>query len=150
MATSKVTQAILNAKLKCSVCHDVFQDPRILPCGHTFCLQCLQHIVHAAVTRNGNATVDKIPCPQCRTQFSVGSQNLHNSRKNYIHADLLPSLPANSQCEQVVYCEIHSNKKVTFYCETCQRFACSTCTGVKCRQHTVLDYLTLTIRLKPI
>jgi hypothetical protein len=139
MATAKATPAALfNAKFECSVCHDLFQDPRNLPCGHTFCLQCLQHIVQAAVTRSGN-TVDKIPCPQCRTQFSVGSQNLQDLPKNYIVAAVISSLPANSQCEQVVYCEIHSNKKVKFYCETCQRFACSTCTGVKCRQHTVLE-----------
>jgi hypothetical protein len=112
MATAKATQAALfNAKFECSVCHDVFQDPRNLPCGHTFCLQCLQNIVHAAVTHNGNATVDRIPCPQCRTQFSVGSQNLQDLPKNYIVADLISSLPANSQCEQVVYCEIHPKKK---------------------------------------
>jgi hypothetical protein len=140
MATSnKNNQEILNAKLECSICHDVFQDPRNLPCGHTFCLQCLQHIVHAAVTHNGNATVDKIPCPQCRAEFSVGSQNLQHLPKNYILADLISSLPASSQCDNTVYCEIHSNKKVKFYCATCQRFACSTCTGVKCRQHTVLE-----------
>jgi hypothetical protein len=112
MATAKATQAaILNAKFECSVCHDVFQDPRILPCGHTFCLQCLQNIVQAAVTHNGNAAVNKIPCPQCRTQFSVGSQNLQDLPRNYIVADLISSLPASSQCEQTVFCEIHSNKK---------------------------------------
>jgi hypothetical protein len=140
MAASKANQAMLNVKFECSVCHDLFQDPRMLPCGHTFCLQCLQHIVHAAVTHNGNATVDKIPCPHCRTQISVGRQNLQDLPKNYILADLIASLSANSQCDNTVYCEIHSNKKVKFYCETCQRFACSTCPIVECKQHIFLDF----------
>jgi hypothetical protein len=140
MATMKATPATtLNAKFECSVCHDVFQDPRNLSCGHTFCLQCLQNIVQAAVIRIGNATVDKIPCPQCRTKFSVGSQNLQDLPKNYIVADLISSLPASSQCDNIVYCEIHLNKEVEFYCEICQRFACITRASVKCKQHTVLE-----------
>jgi hypothetical protein len=140
MATSKASQAMIpTTNLECSVCHDLFQDPRNLPCGHTFCLQCLQKILQAAVTPNGNGTVDKIPCPECRTLFSVGSQKLQDLPKNYILANLMSSLSANNQWEQVVYCEIHPKKEVEFYCETCERFACSTCTGVKCRQHTVME-----------
>jgi hypothetical protein len=76
------------------------------------------------------------------------SQNLQDLPKNYIAANLIASLPANNQCDKTVYCEIHSNKKVKFYCETCQRFACSTCTGVKCRQHTVLELPDADVRFK--
>ena len=71
-------------------------------------------------------------------QMGVGSQNLQDLPKNYTTANLISSLSTNSQCEQVV-CEIHPTKEVEFYCETCQCFACSTCTGVKCKQHTVLE-----------
>lgn len=28
-------------ELQCTVCIDLFTDPRMLPCGHTFCTQCL-------------------------------------------------------------------------------------------------------------
>jgi hypothetical protein len=140
MATANFTKAMLYAKFECSICYGVFQDPRNLPCGHTFCLQCIQNIVHAAVKHNGNATVDKIPCPQCRTQFSEGSQNLQDLPKNYILADLMSSLPADSLCDNTVYCKIHPNKKVKFYCETCQRFVCNTCPIVECKQHIFLDF----------
>ena len=68
MATANAAQVVLNANCKCSICQDLFQDPRMLLCGHTFCLKCLQNIVHAAVIHNGNAPVDKIPCPQCRAE----------------------------------------------------------------------------------
>ena len=28
--------------ISCAICLDYFNDPRILPCSHTFCLRCIQ------------------------------------------------------------------------------------------------------------
>ena len=28
--------------ISCAICLDYFDDPRILPCSHTFCLRCIQ------------------------------------------------------------------------------------------------------------
>ena len=28
--------------IECAICLDYFDDPRILPCSHTFCLRCIQ------------------------------------------------------------------------------------------------------------
>ena len=47
--------------MMCSVCRSVFQDPRVLNCGHTFCLSCLEHINSAAGTSQ---------CPECRCHFN--------------------------------------------------------------------------------
>jgi hypothetical protein len=196
MSAVIAARAVLNPMLECSVCQEMFKDPRILPCGHTFCLKCLQGIVKTAADKS-NVKIDTMPCPQCRTQFSFGSQNLQDLPKNFTVADLICSLPANSQCallgdgdqhgpaqhvcvdcwdalcdtcskvhtktrltkdhsvkplsevttediqahkaKQPVYCEAHSKKEVEFYCETCPRFACSTCNGVKCKQHNCLE-----------
>ena len=41
--------------VSCVLCHDVFEDPRILPCSHTYCRQCIAE--HASV--NG----DRFSCP---------------------------------------------------------------------------------------
>lgn len=47
--------------LKCPVCQDVFTDPVTLPCGHDFCLTCIQ----AVWETDGS---DKAPlfCPECQ------------------------------------------------------------------------------------
>ena len=26
---------------ECHICHNAYEDPRILPCGHTFCFVCM-------------------------------------------------------------------------------------------------------------
>jgi hypothetical protein len=43
------------------------------------------------------------------------------------------------KAKQPVYCETHPQKTVEFYCETCQRFGCSRCNSVKCKQHNCLE-----------
>lgn len=32
----------LTSSLKCSVCLELYTDPRVLPCLHTFCLKCIK------------------------------------------------------------------------------------------------------------
>jgi hypothetical protein len=191
MATVIAAHAMLNSKLECSVCYQVFTDPRMLPCGHTFCLKCLQDIEKAVASKS-----NKLSCPQCRSEFQTSSQNLQDLPKNFIVAQLVCSLPVNSQCandsqhgpaqhvcldcwdalcdtcskyhtitrftkdhtvkllsevttddiqthktKQIVYCTVHPKQEVAFYCEseTCQRFVCGLCIGVKCKSHTCLE-----------
>ncbi len=46
--------------LTCPVCMDLFDDPRLLPCSHTFCCKCLRS------TRNNRSFMI---CPLCRYHF---------------------------------------------------------------------------------
>jgi hypothetical protein len=94
MATVIASHAMLNSQLECSVCYQMFQDPRILPCGHTFCLKCLQDIVRAAASE----TDKTLSCPTCRAAFQVSSQNLQELPKNFTVVQLISALLANSQC----------------------------------------------------
>lgn len=46
---------------KCPVCQDIFTDPVTLPCGHDFCLTCIQ-----AVWETDGANEGPIFCPECQ------------------------------------------------------------------------------------
>ena len=35
----------LAEELKCAVCKDIYKEPMLLPCGHSFCKVCLENIV---------------------------------------------------------------------------------------------------------
>lgn len=52
----------LEEMLTCSVCRDIFKDPRQLPCGHSMCMDCLQNL------REHSSDVP-FRCPNCREQF---------------------------------------------------------------------------------
>ncbi|XP_046571076.1 uncharacterized protein LOC124279308 [Haliotis rubra] len=51
--------------LSCGICHGMFTYPRILPCLHTFCLQCL-----CTHTESSKSSQRSLLCPRCREPFT--------------------------------------------------------------------------------
>ena len=48
----------------CSICQDLYRDPRTLPCAHTFCRRCLTgHVLASGQRRNHPAHA--FACPLC-------------------------------------------------------------------------------------
>ena len=61
----------------CSLCLGEFQDPRALPCLHTFCLNCLvQHC-------NSNQRNARVKCPECREQHDVPKSGVEGFRQDF-------------------------------------------------------------------
>ena len=50
---------------KCPICQDDIKDPRLLPCIHTFCLECLERYCKDKLPG------DDAPCPECRQEFRI-------------------------------------------------------------------------------
>ncbi len=50
----------IDQELTCSVCHNHFEDPKVLPCCHYFCRRCIVKL--RATVKSGNA----FNCPECR------------------------------------------------------------------------------------
>lgn len=57
------------------VCYDMFDSvnqlklPKILPCQHTYCVECIKNLIHCSTERN------KFACPQCK----FGVENLKDA-----------------------------------------------------------------------
>ena len=51
--------------LNCSICVEVFSDPRALPCMHTFCRDCLQSYI-TCLNRKTDIRSRGFECPVCR------------------------------------------------------------------------------------
>jgi len=73
----------LDDMTECSICTEVFTDPRGLPCYHTFCLRCLQS--YCEDKQPGN----RMPCPLCRKEFIVPDEGLSGLQKNFYIEKLL-------------------------------------------------------------
>ena len=62
-------------KKECSVCFEEYDNqdkfPKILPCGHTYCNNCLKGLI----------TNKKIKCPKCRKENNV--KHINSLTKNY-------------------------------------------------------------------
>ena len=63
---------------ECCICLEQFQMdgdkcPKLLPCTHTLCLQCLQELSHGQ---------PDIQCPECRTHHEAPERNVINFPTN--------------------------------------------------------------------
>jgi len=65
---------------ECSICTEVYTDPRVLPCGHTYCLKCIE-----ALSKDKQPG-DKLACPLCREEFTVPSNGVGNLPKTAVSA----------------------------------------------------------------
>lgn len=65
---------------KCSVCQDVFRDPRLLPCIHTFCVNCLKKTGSTGKAATGNQAAC---CPVCGMSFEIPTGGYDGLSKDF-------------------------------------------------------------------
>ena len=105
------THKVTNSLLECSICFQVFQNPRMLPCGHTFCLQCIQQT-------NGRL------CPLCKKEWSLPANGLQGLPKNFIAESFIKYFPSVSQC---AVAGNSSHGLVEYFCTDCWDPLCQKC-----------------------
>lgn len=121
MATFNDTQTKqLKKLLNCSICSNRYQNPRILPCSHTFCYKCIENSV-----TNGN-----FHCPSHDdieiSQKDISKLPINQTAKDMVELvssiNLSPDKKTNQQCDN---CD--DNQAVN-WCERCVSHFCQTCT----------------------
>ena len=80
---TSLTETLTDEFLQCPLCMDQFTSPKVLPCQHTFCLNCLKAYVEA------RSFYAMLPCPLCKELFAVPDQNVENFRNNFMIVSLL-------------------------------------------------------------
>jgi len=71
--------------INCSVCNGILNNAKLLPCGHSFCLKCLQ----LAMTVSHGNNADQFACPVCKSNFAVPTGNLDSLPQNVYLEGLL-------------------------------------------------------------
>jgi len=79
MATAKLLDDIT----ECPICTEVYTDPRVLPCVHTYCLKCIE------AWSKDKQPGDEVACPLCRKEFTLSSNGVVDLPKNFFVAKLL-------------------------------------------------------------
>src|SRR6218665_4208187 len=75
----------LTEMTECCICLKTFTDPRMLPCIHTFCFQCLKDIVDKLDKKRRY----EIQCPMCRKKFTLPKDGVQGIQKNFFMAGLI-------------------------------------------------------------
>ena len=114
----------LEKEVTCPVCHDHFQEPKILPCLHYYCKACVQKLAWRAGANQ------PFPCPECRTDTFLPQDDPDQlptaffvNRMKEVHAKLEKvEGKVEAKCEQC------SGGVATAFCRQCAEFICNKCT----------------------
>lgn len=139
MATFNDSHAAqLQDLVTCATCLDHYQDPRLLPCSHTYCLQCIEKAV-----KNGSFN-----CPLQDNmkidQKDIAQLPINRTAKDMVefilNINLSPDKKPNHQCDNCT-----ENQAIN-WCYSCNAHYCESCTksvhSIKASQsHTTVPLL---------
>ncbi|XP_071771827.2 E3 ubiquitin-protein ligase TRIM39-like [Centroberyx gerrardi] len=108
--------SISEEDLSCPVCHDIFKDPVLLSCSHSFCKACLQ-----SWWREKQIT----ECPVCKRRSSKYNPPINLALKNLCEAFLLER-DQRASAESELLCSLHS-EKLKLFCLDHQQPVCVVC-----------------------
>ena len=133
--------SVITDVTSCPICLEVFDNPKALPCLHTFCLNCLQG--HFRYNHPG----DEVPCPMCRKGFKIPSDGLSGLPHHFFVQHLIDSRNASSKTTNEVPCqacleeneqEEGSNPAAAMYCIDCSEYLCEKCSRPHQRTTTTM------------
>ncbi|CAF1470833.1 unnamed protein product [Didymodactylos carnosus] len=109
--------------VSCSICLDHYEDPRILPCSHTFCFKCIQQ----CALNNGS-----FQCP-FRDDSTVNTRDIYQLPINRAAKDMVElaskmSMFSLNPEQQQVKCDNCDQQRAVHWCEKCSSHYCDSCT----------------------
>ena len=130
----------LEEQLTCPVCLDHFTNPKILPCHHSFCQDCLEGLP----LDKKNETY-YLSCPTCRhcmklPEKGVGAFPVAFHLNNLKEMYSLTKKTADLSSPQEATCSDHG-KPLELFCETCDTVICVTC-QFRNHKHHKYDLIT--------
>lgn len=115
--------------ITCAICTEPFEDPKVLPCQHTFCCKCLEKYFQS-YTPDGSLSEGCYPCPVCRASVSLPESGLEGLKLDPDKAGPLQDL-ATKIASKKLHCDVckYSKRETTAknYCSHCNINYCDNC-----------------------
>lgn len=140
--------------LECSICHEVYSEPRALPCLHTFCLKCLQDFG----SHLGKHPGDTMPCPICRKEYLIPKDGFVALPKNFMIDTLVEGVHLFETVEEKSPCDACKANKhdgttqiesAVNCCLECQQYLCDHCTKDHAFENLSKRHKTIALEFKP-
>ncbi|ESO93566.1 hypothetical protein LOTGIDRAFT_161672 [Lottia gigantea] len=119
----------------CPICFDSFTKPKMVDCGHSYCLACLKKYV-------GEDDVEFFECAMCREQIKMPDGGIETFPTNYALEKSAPVATIGSKCQN------HVKKDVECYCRKCDSAMCYKCLHLYHNDHDSFDLESEAVRVE--
>ena len=110
----------IEKEITCAICHGHYRDPKILPCLHYFCADCLQRLA----ARVGQP----VPCPECSREATFDDVRALLTPFFVNRMVGLHERVEKAEGRAEALCELcKSSGKAVAFCRQCERFVCASC-----------------------
>ncbi|NXB64592.1 TRI59 protein, partial [Struthidea cinerea] len=136
----------LEEELTCAICYDIFEEPRVLPCSHTFCRVCLQDLLQpSAEFPSGRC----LSCPTCRAVVAVPAAGPKALPLNFALKAVIEKWQEEERARaeagagagaEAGMCRAHPRQPLNIYCLQDRQLVCGQCLTIgKHRGHPIDD-----------
>ena len=111
-------------EVTCSICKEIFTEPKTITCLHTFCEACIK------LTIEGNKRLGSNNCcPLCRTEFTEDSTKIpiNFSTKRLIEIFRKRRETLQKTSREIMCSECDSCAPAVMWCLECENFQCGQC-----------------------
>lgn len=116
----------------CPLCRGTYQEPRVLPCLHSFCKQCLERY------HRQQGSSDRLSCPLCHQETSLNSGGIEGFPFRYCISNILDVVslddydneerePPSPELMNRLCNSCDDNTSATSLCKTCHEYLCDSC-----------------------
>ena len=117
----------IKQEITCSICYELFTDPRTLPCLHTFCKSCIQTTVETGLAEVPEGYFE---CPLCRAHVPLPANGIDGISANFSTKRLIEIYQKRQEIATVETpkCRVcvHGNS-ATMWCIECDCPVCNNC-----------------------
>ena len=124
----------LEDEITCPVCQEHFRDPKILPCLHYYCKECIRQLALRAGPNR------PFVCPECRRE-TILFQKDPDQLPTAFFVNRMKELRTKMekvQGKMEAVCEMCSVARAEAFCRQCTEFICNDCVKL----HSVLRMFT--------
>ncbi|XP_035692299.1 E3 ubiquitin-protein ligase TRIM56-like isoform X2 [Branchiostoma floridae] len=157
MAESKLLNRLSEDFLECQICLQPYHRPKVLPCLHSFCLQCLEEFLKKQKVKT------ELDCPTCRSKTLLPGGGVAKLKDNFFVESLKDTVDVHKKLtdegESLVCGSCETKSGAESFCTECGDFLCDECAAMHRRMkvlrgHQVIGVEQLkaesdTVKIKP-
>ena len=128
----------VHKELTCAICLSRYNQPKILPCLHSYCKGCLEDMLKKSHDKKG------ITCPQCKVIHELPPQGIDGYTTFFTINNLLELLhiyeSADTPIESIKCASGLDENAAVARCLTCSTYLCENCHTIHQKQHLTKDH----------